>query len=49
MNKRDFIAIGLVAVLSVMGFILFGLTQKNGDTVRISVNIALPSADAVMS
>ncbi len=41
MNKRDFIAIGLVVVLSVVGFILFGFNQKNGDTVRISVNSKL--------
>ena len=41
MNKRDFIAIGLVVVLSVLGFILFGFNQKNGDTVKISVNSKL--------
>lgn len=37
MNKRDFIAIGLVFLLSVIGFIFFAVNQKSGDSVKITV------------
>lgn len=38
MNKRDFIAIGLVIILSAVGFLLFAFRPKGGETVKISVN-----------
>ncbi len=37
MNKRDFIAIGIVVLISVFGFVFFGL-KENGNTVKISVD-----------
>lgn len=37
MNKRDFIAIGLVIILSAVGFFIFTLHPKNGASVRITV------------
>ena len=38
MNKRDFIAIGAVILLSVIGFLTFTLNQKGGDFVKITVD-----------
>jgi hypothetical protein len=38
MNKRDFIAIGVVILLSVIGFLTFTLNQKSGDNVKITVD-----------
>lgn len=37
MNKRDFIAIGLVLLLSISGFLFFVLHQNDGASVKITV------------
>ena len=36
MNRRDFIAIAVVLILSVAGFLVFGRSQKDGGAVRIT-------------
>lgn len=36
MNRRDFIAIGLVLIISAVGFIIFALSPKSGASVKIS-------------
>lgn len=41
MNKRDFIAIGVVVLLSVFGFVFFTLKGSGGQTVKISVGASV--------
>ncbi len=38
MNKRDFIAIGAVLILSAIGFLFFAFQPKGGASVKISIN-----------
>ncbi|MCH5304071.1 MAG: NusG domain II-containing protein [Ruminococcus sp.] len=37
MNRRDFVAIGIIIILSTLGFLFFNLNRSDGEKVKISV------------